>query len=58
MDVSFFEKTYLAECLEIDQTSSADGYAKLQCGLAIDLSRRYAVCFSRKNWPAKGNVEI
>ena len=38
----------IAHVTEIDQASSADGYAKLKCGLAIDLSRRYSVMLKEK----------
>jgi two-component system LytT family response regulator len=38
----------IAHVTEIDQASSADGYAKLKCGLAIDLSRRYSVLLKEK----------
>jgi two-component system LytT family response regulator len=33
---------------EIDQESSGDGYAKLACGINIDLSRRYALMLKEK----------
>jgi len=38
----------IAHITEIDQTPSADGYAKLKCGLAIDLSRRYVTLLKEK----------
>jgi two-component system, LytTR family, response regulator len=33
---------------EIDQTPSADGFAKLKCGLTVDLSRRYVALLREK----------
>ena len=38
----------IAHVTEIDQTASADGYAKLKCGLSVELSRRYAVLLKEK----------
>jgi two-component system, LytTR family, response regulator len=38
----------IAHITEIDQTSSADGSAKLKCGLTVELSRRYVALLKEK----------
>jgi two-component system, LytTR family, response regulator len=38
----------ITHIMEIDQAPSGDGSAKLKCGLAIDLSRRYVALLREK----------